>query len=299
MSEPTGPAPGNRDGGLQVGGWFKEKLYKDVRQTYKVTDVLFHERSQHQDVVIFETPVYGRVLALDDIVQVTEKDEFVYHEMLTHVPILAHGRATDILIVGGGDGGILRECLRHKGVKRVTMVEIDRYVVDMCLKYMPSIPQKAFSDKRTNLVIADGAKFVAETTDRYDVIIVDSTDPVGPGEVLFTEEFYRNCKRSLKPGGILTNQNGVPFMQADEITMTYRRRKKSFKDAGFYVAAIPSYYGGFMALGWACDNTKARSVPSATIKKRFQAAKLKTKYYTPAIHAGCFGLPAFVQTHIR
>ena len=295
MSDPTGAsAPG-----LRIGGWFKEKLYKDVRQTYRVTDVLFHERSEHQDVVIFETPVYGRVLALDDIVQVTEKDEFVYHEMLTHVPILAHGKATDILIIGGGDGGILRECLRHKSVKRVTMVEIDRYVVDMCLKHMPSIPQKAFDDKRTNLVITDGAKFVAETKDRYDVIIVDSTDPVGPGEVLFTEEFYRNCKRSLKPGGILTNQNGVPFMQADEITMTYRRRRKSFKDSGFYVAAIPSYYGGFMALGWASDNTKARAVPLATIKKRFQAAKLKTKYYTPEIHAGCFGLPAFVHQYIR
>jgi spermidine synthase len=295
VSDPTGAsAPG-----LQTGGWFKEKLYKDVRQTYRVTDVLFHERSEHQDVVIFETPVYGRVLALDDIVQVTEKDEFVYHEMLTHVPILAHGKASDILIIGGGDGGILRECLRHKSVKRVTMVEIDRYVVDMCLKHMPSIPRKAFDDRRTNLVIADGAKFVAETTDRYDVIIVDSTDPVGPGEVLFTEAFYRSCKRSLKPGGILTNQNGVPFMQADEITMTYRRRRKSFKDAGFYVAAIPSYYGGFMALGWASDNTRARAVLPATIKKRFQAAKLKTKYYTPEIHAGCFGLPAFVQRHIR
>jgi spermidine synthase len=295
VTDPTGAsAPG-----LQIGGWFKEKLYKDVRQAYRVTDVLFHERSEHQDVVIFETPVYGRVLALDSIVQVTQNDEFVYHEMLTHMPILAHGKVKQVLIIGGGDGGILRECLRHKSVQRATMVEIDRYVVDMCLKYMPSIPQKAFSDKRTNLVITDGAKFVAETGDKYDIIIVDSTDPVGPGEVLFTEEFYKNCKRCLTPGGILVNQNGVPFMQGDEVTMTYRRRKRFFKDTGFYVAAIPSYYGGFMALGWATDNKKLRSVPIATLRKRFQTAKLKTKYYTPDIHTACFALPAFVQQHIR
>jgi spermidine synthase len=295
VSDPTGAsAPG-----LRIGDWFKEKLYKDVRQAYRVTDVLFHERSQHQDVVIFETPVYGRVLALDNIVQVTQNDEFVYHEMLTHMPILAHGRAKQVLIIGGGDGGILRECLRHKSIQRATMVEIDRYVVDMCLKYMPSIPQKSFSDKRTNLVITDGAKFVAETRDKYDVIIVDSTDPVGPGEVLFTEEFYKNCKRCLTSGGILVNQNGVPFMQADEVTMTYRRRRRFFKDTGFYIAAIPSYYGGFMALGWATDNRKLRASPAATIRKRFQAAKLRTKYYTPEIHAACFALPAFVRQHIR
>jgi spermidine synthase len=282
----------------QAGGWFQEKLYTDVRQTYLITQVFYREKTEHQDLIIFENPVYGRVLALDNIVQVTEKDEYVYHEMMTHVPILAHGKAKRVLIIGGGDGGILREALKHK-VERVTMVEIDRAVVDMCVKYMPSIPAKAFQDKRTNLVIADGARFVAETKDRFDVIIVDSTDPIGPGEVLFTEEFYRNCKRCLTPGGILVNQNGVPFMQADEVTMTYRRRKRFFKDTGFYVAAIPSYYGGFMTLGWASANPKARAVPIATLHKRFQAAKLKTKYYTPDIHAACFALPRFVQAHIR
>jgi spermidine synthase len=282
----------------QAGSWFQEKLYADVRQTYLITQVFYREKTEHQDLIFFENPVYGRVLALDNIVQVTEKDEYVYHEMMTHVPILAHGKARRVLIIGGGDGGILREALKHK-VERVTMVEIDRAVVDMCVKYMPSIPGKAFSDKRTNLVIDDGARFVAETKDRFDVIIVDSTDPIGPGEVLFTEDFYRNCRRCLTPGGILVNQNGVPFMQADEVTMTYRRRKRFFKDTGFYVAAIPSYYGGFMTLGWASANPKARAVPVATLRKRFQAARLKTKYYTPEIHAACFALPRFVQAHIR
>lgn len=279
------------------GGWFEEKLYASVRQTYEITRVLFREKTEHQDLIIFETPVYGRVLALDNVVQVTETDEYVYHEMMTHVPLLAHGRAKRVLIIGGGDGGILREALRHK-VERVTMVEIDRAVVDMCLKFMPSIPGRAFQDKRTDLVIGDGARFVAETDDRFDVIIVDSTDPVGPGEVLFTERFYRACRRCLTPGGILVNQNGVPFLQGGEITMTYRRRKKFFNDAGFYVAAIPSYYGGLMALGWATDNRAARAVPAATLRRRFRAARLKTRYYTPDVHAAAFALPQFIRDHI-
>lgn len=281
-----------------AGAWFEEKLYANVRQTYEISRVLYREKTPHQDLIIFETPVYGRVLALDNIVQVTQKDEYVYHEMMTHVPILAHGKARRVLIIGGGDGGILREALKHK-VEHVTMVEIDRAVVDMCLKYMPSIPGRAFDDKRTDLVIADGARFVAETTDKFDVIIVDSTDPIGPGEVLFTERFYGDCRRCLTKDGILVNQNGVPFMQGDEVTMTYRRRKKFFADAGFYVAAIPSYYGGLMALGWATNKKRARAVPAATIRRRFQSAKLKTKYYTPDMQAAAFALPRFIQDHIR
>lgn len=289
----------NQPAGGDAGGWFQEKLFPHVRQTFEITRILFRERTEHQDLIIFETPTYGRVLALDDIIQVTEKDEFVYHEMMTHVPIVAHGKARKVLIIGGGDGGILREVLRHKSVQKATMVEIDRGVVDMCLKYMPSIPQKAFDDKRTDLVIADGAKFVAETRDRYDVIIVDSTDPMGPGEVLFTEEFYRNCRRCLTPGGVLVNQNGVPFMQPDEVTMTYRRRKKSFRVSSFYVAAVPSYYGGFMTLGWASNDPKLHQTKLATIKKRAQTAKLRTKYWTPELHVGAFALPRFVQDYIK
>jgi spermidine synthase len=282
------------------GEWFQEKLFPHVRQTFEITNILFQERTEHQSLVIFETPTYGRVLALDDIIQVTEKDEFVYHEMMTHTPIIAHGKAKKVLIIGGGDGGILREALRHKSVEKVTMVEIDRGVVDMCLKYMPSIPQKAFNDKRTDLVIDDGAKFVATTKEKYDVVIVDSTDPMGPGEVLFTEQFYKNCRRCLTDKGILVNQNGVPFMQPDEITMTYRRRGKFFKDTSFYIAAVPSYYGGFMTLGWASNDKKARLVPLATLVRRVKSAKLKaTKYYTPDIHRACFALPAFVHTHMR
>lgn len=279
--------------------WFDERLYDDVRQGMSIGRVLFRERTQHQDLIVFENRTYGRVLALDGIVQVTEHDEYVYHEMMTHVPILAHGRAKRVLIVGGGDGGILREVLRHRGVRHVTMVEIDRAVVDMCLKWMPSVAGRAFDDRRTELVIDDGAKFVAETDQRYDVIIVDSTDPIGPGEVLFTEKFYRDCRRCLSAEGILVNQNGVPFLQPDEIPMTRRRRAKSFRIASFYMAAVPSYYGGLMALGWATDNPAAAETPLPVLRRRFANARLATRYYSPEIHRGCFALPAFVEKLAR
>jgi len=280
--------------------WFAEKLFPHVRQTFEVSKIIFRERTEHQDLVIFENPTFGRVLALDDVIQVTERDEYVYHEMMTHVPIIAHGRARRVLVIGGGDGGILREALRHKGVQKVTLVEIDRFVVDLCLEHMPSIPQKAFKDKRTELVIADGAKFVAEApAASYDVIIVDSTDPQGPGEVLFTETFYKHCRRLLTKDGILVNQNGVPFMQGSEVTMTYRRRRKVFADVGFYVAPVPTYYGGFMTLGWASPNKALRNIPLATVARRLKAAKLKTKYYSPEIHKGAFALPAFVQALVK
>lgn len=274
--------------------WFEERLFPHTRQTFRVTAEIFRERTEHQDLVIFETPDYGRVLALDSIVQVTEKDEFVYHEMMTHVPILAHGEAKRVLIIGGGDGGILREALRHP-VERVTMVEIDRRVVDLCTKYMPSIAQKAFKDRRAKLVIADGAKFVATTRERFDVIIVNSTDPMGPGEVLFTERFYRDCKRCLTPKGIVVNQNGVPFLQPDEVTMTYRRRRRLFADVGFYLAVVPTYYGGFMTMGWSSLDPAARSVSVEELRRRAKAAKLKTRYYSPEVHVGAFALPPFVQ----
>jgi spermidine synthase len=275
-----------------VTDWYNETLYPDVGQRFLVKKVIHRIKTEHQDLVIFETPVFGRVMALDGVIQVTEKDEYVYHEMLTHVPMVAHGRAKEVLIVGGGDGGILREALRHD-VGRVTMVEIDRAVVDLSKEWFPSISAGAFEDKRFDLVIADGMKFVAETDRKFDVIIVDSTDPQGPGEVLFTVAFYTQCKRCLKPGGVMTLQNGVPFFQADELTMVHRRLKPLFADASCYLAAIPSYYGGFMALGWASDDKGLRQTGLAALRER--AARLRdTQYYTPEVHEGAFRLPRFV-----
>ncbi|HSK41275.1 MAG TPA: polyamine aminopropyltransferase [Arenibaculum sp.] len=274
--------------------WFEETLHPDLGQRFRMERILFRERTALQDLVIFENPVLGRMLALDGVVQTAEGDEFIYHEMLTHVPILAHGAARRILVIGGGDGGMLRRCLEHPGVERVTMVEIDRGVVDLCREYLPSIGGAAFDDPRTDLVIADGCRYVAETADRFDVVIVDSTDPHGPGEALFTSAFYAGCKRCLTPGGVLVTQNGVPFFQPDELVDTWRMRKALFADSWFYAAPVPSYYGGFMAFGWATDDEGLRGLAAADIAPRMAAAGLRPRYYTPEIHAGSFALPQYV-----
>lgn len=273
---------------------YDELLHKGYSQSFEVTNVLYQDKTEHQDLVIFETPVFGRVMALDNIIQVTSRDEYVYHEMMTHVPILAKSQVTDVLIIGGGDGGILRETLRHKSVKQVTMVELDRSVVDLSVEYFPEISNGAFDDPRTDLIITDGVKFVAETNKRFDVIIVDSTDPIGPGEVLFTESFYADCHRCLNGGGVLVTQNGVPFFQGDEVTNTFRRMGKSFADNGFYTAVVPTYIGGFMTLGWGTDDVGLRDVDIETLRTRFANAGIEMRYYTPDVHKAAFALPQFI-----
>lgn len=273
---------------------FEELLHKGYAQSFEITNVLFHEKTEHQELVIFETPTFGRVMALDDIVQVTTRDEYVYHEMMTHVPMLAKGDATDVLIIGGGDGGILREVLRHASVKTATMVELDRTVVDLSVKHLPEISAGAFDDARTDLIITDGVKFAAETNKRFDVIIVDSTDPIGPGEVLFSESFYADCHRCLKDGGVLVTQNGVPFFQGDEVTNTYRRMGNSFADNGFYTAVVPTYVGGFMTLGWGTDDAGLRDIDIDVLRTRFANLDIKTRYYTPDLHKAAFALPQFI-----
>lgn len=275
--------------------WYNETLYETWGQRHRIEKILFEAKTEHQHLVIFESIQMGRVMALDGVIQTTEADEFVYHEMLTHVPIISHGNAKRVLIVGGGDGGILREVARHKSVESITMVEIDGSVVEMSKQHLPKHSAGAFDDKRLKLVIDDAANFVKHCNDKFDVIISDSTDPMGPGEVLFTDDFYANCKKCLTEGGVLVTQNGVCFMQQDEVANTYARQSKLFKDAGFYVAAVPTYVGGFMTLAWATDNTALRNIPLETVQERFNKAGFQTRYYTPEIHKACFALPAFVQ----
>ncbi len=274
--------------------WFTETLHPWLAQRLRIDRVLFRDKTEHQDLIIFENERFGRVLTLDGVVQTTEGDEFVYHEMMAHVPVVAHGAARRVLIIGGGDGGMAREVLKHRAVEQVTMVEIDRGVVDMSVEHLPSLSAGAFDNPRLNLVITDGAKYVAETADRFDVIIVDSTDPIGPGEVLFTAEFYANCKRCLTEGGIVVTQNGVPSLQGSEVTNSWNRLGKSFKDVWFYVAAVPTYQGGFMTLGWASDDPAKRRHDVAAIEARWAPLGIETRYYTPAIHQACFALPKFV-----
>ena len=188
--------------------WYDEQLHSSIRQGLRADRILHRETTDQQDLVIFENPLFGRVLALDNVIQTTEGDEFVYHEMLAHVPILAHGEVARVLVIGGGDGGALREVLKHP-VEQATLVEIDDQVIQLSRRHLPSLSAGAFDDPRTRVVITDGAKYVEETDDRYDLIIVDSTDPLGPGEVLFTERFYAGCKRCLEPKGIVITQSVV------------------------------------------------------------------------------------------
>ena len=273
---------------------FNETLYKGYSQHLEITEVFFEQRTEHHHLVIFQNPCFGRVMALDGVVQTTEADEFIYHEMMAHVPLFAHGQATEVLIVGGGDGGMLREVIRHPNVEQVVQVEIDQAVIEMSERFLPQHSQGAFQDPRVEIVIADGLKFVQETPLRFDVIISDSTDPVGPGEALFTKGFYANCHRCLKPGGILATQNGVCYLQLQEVRDTYQRLRHIFADTTFYGASVPTYVGGIMAFAWGSDNRAHRQVSLTTLEERCKAAKLQTRYYNPAIHQGAFALPQYV-----
>jgi spermidine synthase len=277
--------------------WFTETLWPSWAQKIKVKEVLYHDKTEHQDLIVFESEAWGRVLALDGVVQTTTGDEFVYHEMLVHTPILAHGKVEDVLIIGGGDGGCLREAVKHPGVRRVTQVEIDAGVIEFCKKYLPSLSDGAFAHEKARVVIADGAKYAAETQDCYDVIIVDSTDPQGPGAVLFTEPFYRDCRRMLKPGGIMVTQCGNPSIHPDELEFTQgRQRAAGFADVTYYFAAVPTYIGGSMALGWASDEPALRQVGADELERRGVPAELR--YYTPEIHKAAFAHPAWMKRRV-
>lgn len=279
---------------MTAGLKFNETLYPGVEVSYSCDEILYQEKTEHQDLVLFTNPVFGKVLMLDGVTQVTTKDEFIYHEMMSHVPILAHGSAKTVLIVGGGDCGLAEEVLKHPTVERLVQVEIDASVVDFSKEHFGDFNEGVLDDDRFELVIADGMKFAAETDRRFDVVIVDSTDPHGPGEVLFSEEFYRNVHRMLTPGGVLVTQNGVPFLQKDELVTSIERFSRIFKDAAAYIAAIPTYFGGHMTLGWASDNAYLRRQAASLLEERFKAAGFETQYYTPDVHAAAFALPKFI-----
>jgi spermidine synthase len=279
--------------------WYNEQLHDNYGQRFKIDAVLFEEKTPHQHLIIFENSQFGRVMALDGNIQLTTEDEHIYHEMMAHTPIMTHGKAKRVLIIGGGDGGILREVLKHQTIEQVTMVEIDKSVIDMCRKYLPSVSNGAFTDGRLNLVIDDGMRFVKETTERFDIIMVDSTDPVGPGEVLFTQEFYQQCKRCLNAGGIFTSQNGTSFLQDWEFKQTQQRLANYYKTVDFYLAQIPTYIGGYMMLAFASDEASYKQLSLSTIQQRFQTHPFDTHYYNPGIHVGAFYLPQAVLSKLN
>jgi spermidine synthase len=275
--------------------WLNETLYADWGQRFRVVRELAREQSAFQDIVIFESATHGRVMVLDGVIQITERDEFVYQEMLAHVPLLAHGAARDVLIIGAGDGGVLRRVLLHPGVRRAVMVEIDEAVIRLSRQFLPGIAGDAWTDPRAEVLVGDGIAHVREApTGSYDAIIVDSTDPIGVGEVLFTDEFYRDAARVLRDGGLIVNQCGVPFMQADELRETSWRRAR-------YLAAVPTYVGGFMTLGFAAKQPDLDALDVATIRARARDAGLlgTTRYWTPEVHVAAFQLPPYIRQELQ
>lgn len=273
---------------------YQETQHDDLNQRLSVDKLLHQQRTDHQELVIFENSTFGKVLALDGAIQTTERDEFIYHELLVHVPLFAHAHVGRVLIVGGGDGGTLRRVLEHP-IERATMVEIDPGVIELSRRHLASISVGAFDDPRAELVVADGARFVAETAWRFDVIIVDSTDPVGPAKVLFGREFYADCRRCLNPGGILVTQSGVPFMQPEELRVCVQSLRTLFSDVTCYLGAVPTYNGGLMAFGWATDEPAHRRQGVETVRERYVATGVCCRYYNPEIHVACFALPTYVR----
>ncbi|PTQ74172.1 polyamine aminopropyltransferase [Pseudomonas sp. GV071] len=273
---------------------YQETLYAGYGQRVQIDELLYEGHTDQQHLVIFRNALLGRVMALDGVVQTTEADEFIYHEMLAHVPILAHGAVRRVLVIGVGDGGILREIVRHAGIEEIVAVEIDASVIELCRTHLPLHSAGALDDPRVRLVIADGLDFVANSAERFDLIISDSTDPIGPAASLFSREFYRNCQRCLNADGVLATQNGVPFLQPLELTDTAQRLAATFSDWGFFHAAVPTYIGGSMSFGWASNSAKARQTELATLQQRFKDSGLRTRYYNAEIHQAAFALPQYM-----
>ena len=266
--------------------WFDEMHTRNVRLGFRIKRELEHVRSEFQDIHVFETYDYGNLLVIDGTVQTTERDEFVYHEMIVHVPMITHPNPRSVLIIGGGDGGAAREALKHEP-EEVHVVEIDEKVVELSKKYLPSIA-KSYEDSRVHLHVGDGIKFVEENGG-FDVIIIDSTDPVGPAAGLFEKKFYENVKNALAPKGIVAQQSGTPFYHPEEFCKVKRNLSDSFKYARTYLAYIPTYPAGMWTFSIASDEE---------IKPR-RNISLRTKYFNRDIYRSAFALPNFVEEYCK
>ncbi len=273
--------------------WFSELHTPYVKFSIQIDKQLHSEQTEFQRIDIFESKEFGRMMVLDGYVMLTEKDEFIYHEMIVHVPMAVHPNPKRVLIIGGGDGGTARELLRYKNVESVDLVEIDERVVDISRKYLPQTACR-FDDERLHCYFEDGLKFIRHCDNEYDLIIVDSTDPFGPGEGLFTKEFYGNCYKALKEDGIMVNQHESPFYDEDAFAMqrAHQRIVKSFPISRVYQAHIPTYPSGHWLFGFA--SKKYHPVLDFDAKK-WNALGLKTRYYNANLHNASFALPNYVE----
>ena len=252
--------------------WYGEKQTNDVMLSFKASKLLYSGKSKYQDIKIIENETYGRILLLDGTIQLTEKDEFIYHEVLAHIPLMSLNDPKKVLIIGGGDGGLAREVLKHN-VTNVDLVEIDEQVVNLSKNYLPFV-SSSFKDQRVKVHIKDGAEFVKSKKGKYDVILIDSTDPVGAASVLFTSEFYKNAKNLLKVNGILGSQTGSPFMFPEHFKMAYENMKIYFKTLKVYTAPIPTYPGTIWSFTFATNGDL----------KRKRSRNFRTLFYNEEYH---------------
>ncbi|HPJ75464.1 MAG: polyamine aminopropyltransferase [Clostridia bacterium] len=273
--------------------WYSEKHTENVYLSIKVDKQLFSKESRFQRIDVFESLEFGKFLALDGYMMLTEKDEFIYHEMITHVPMAVKPDTTDVLVIGAGDGGVLRELIKYPTIKRIDVSEIDEEVVAVCKEFLPNTAC-GFEDKRVNIYYQDGMKFIRRHIEEYDLIIVDSTDPFGPGEGLFTKEFYGNCFKALKEDGIMVNQHESPFYEEDAAAMkrAHKRIFDSFPLSKVYQAFIPTYPSGHWLFGFA--SKKLHPVHDMNPQK-WEALGIKTRYYNTNLHKGSFYLPNYVE----
>lgn len=277
--------------------WFSEFHTPDVKHSIRVNRHLFSQKSEYQQIDIYDTPEFGKVLVLDGNVMLTERDEFIYDEMITHVPMAVHPNIKDILVIGAGDGGVVRELTRYDSVKRIDLVELDEQVVEACRTYLPDNACK-LNDERVRIYFDNALRFIRSKKDTYDLIIVDSMDPFGPSEGYFTREFYGICYNALHEDGIMVNQQGSPFYKhdADEMQRSHKRIVNTFPISRVYQAHIPTYAAGYWLFGFA--SKKYHPIDDLDAG-RWRSLKLETKYYTSNLHVGSFYLPAFLEKMLK
>ena len=255
---------------------------------------LYSETSPYQKVDVFSSRAFGNVLTLDGLMMVTERDEFFYHEMIVHIPMLTHKNPKNILVIGGGDGGTVRELLKHKSVEHIDMVEIDGLVVEASKKFFPTVSSE-LNNPKVNVLIQDAVEFIKDKEDIYDIVLIDSTDPIGPGEGLFNEKFYNNVKRALKKGGIVTPQTEGPFAQSENMKKTYHLLRKVFKNVAPYCGPMLTYPGGYWSWGFCSDDVEIPFDCTKIDEKRAQEIEKTCKIYNRMLHCAAFMVPNFVK----
>lgn len=275
--------------------WYTEKYDDILGLTFKISNILHSEQSEFQKVEVIETEAYGKMLLLDGLVMTTEKDEFYYHEMISHIPMLSHPNPERVLVVGGGDGGTVREVLRHPSVKEVVLCEIDGKVIEVSKKYLPSIAG-ALDDSRVVINVEDAIEYMKRQNNNFDVILIDSTDPMGPGEGLFTEEFYTNVKNALKKDGVMAAQSESPIINQKELGLISALLQKVFPIVKTYIAPVPTYPGSF----WSWTFCSQTINPTRNINEKAAAEIEKhSKFYNREIHNSVFALPNFIKDIVK